>query len=74
MSIDKSRKIAGFDKWEVEDAARTLMNAEKIKAGNPKFLKVVQGECDRIAAAAEKAALEKKTQAKLVKVFKRGDT
>jgi hypothetical protein len=70
MPIDKPKRIGGFDKWEVESAARTLMEAEKIKNGDPKFLKVVQKECDKIAEAAQQAALEKKTAAKLIKVFK----
>lgn len=70
VTMAKSKTIGGFDKWEVENAARTLMDAEKIKAGDPKFFKVVQGECDKIAAAAQRAAMEKKVAAKLIKVFK----
>lgn len=75
--IDKeSKKIGGFDKWEVESAARTLIEAQEIKA-KPKFFAVVQAECDRQAEAALKAANEKKVAAteikvaaKLKKVFK----
>ena len=70
--IDRPKKIGGFDKWEVESSARTLMDAEKIKAGDPKFLGVVQKECGKIAAAAERAALEKKTAAKLIQLKKGG--
>ena len=72
VMIDRPKKIGGFDKWEVESSARTLMDAEKIKAGDPKFFKVVQGECDKIAIAAQRAALEKKTAARLIKLKKGG--
>lgn len=64
------KKINGFDKWEVESSARTLMDAEKIKAGDPKFYTVVKKECDKIAAAAQRAALEKRVAAKLIKLGK----
>lgn len=70
VTMAKSKTIGGFDKWEVENAARTLMDAEKIKAGSAKFFKVAQEECDRIAVAAQRAALEKKVSAKLIKAFK----
>jgi len=68
--IEKSKKIGGFDKWEVESSARTLMDAEKIKAGDPKFYTVVKKECDKIAEAAKRAALEKQVAAKLIKAYK----
>lgn len=66
----ESKKIGGFDKWEVESSARTLMDAEKIKAGDPKFYAVVKKECSRIAEAAKRAALEKQVAAKLIKAYK----
>ncbi len=70
--IDKPKKIGGFDKWEVTEAARTLMEAEKIKAGDSKFLAVVQKECDKIAEAAKRAALEKQVAAKLINMKGKG--
>lgn len=36
----KMEKVAGFDKWEVESWARTLQEAEEIKA-DPKKMKAV---------------------------------
>jgi len=72
MDSFKSKKIGGFDKYEVESSARTLMDAEKIKAGDPKFYSVVKKECDRIADAAQRAAMEKKTAAKLIQLKKKG--
>ncbi len=63
-----SKKIDGFDKWEIEQAARTLMEAIEIK-GKPKLFALAKKEATKIAALAEKAALEKKTQARLLKVF-----
>ncbi len=67
--IETSKKIGGFDKWEVESAARTLIEAQEIKA-KPKFLKVVIKEVEKQAEAARRAALEKKVAAKLIKAFK----
>ena len=62
------KKIDGFDKWEIEQAARTLMEAIEIK-GKPKLFALAQKESQKIAKLAEKAALEKKTQARLLKMF-----
>lgn len=67
--IDKPKKIGGFDKWEVEDAARTLIEAQEIKA-KPKFFKVVIVEVQKQAEAAKRAALEKQVAAKLIKMGK----
>lgn len=63
--IDRPKKIGGFDKYEVESAARTLIEAQEIKA-KPKFLKVVIKEVERQAEAAKRAALEKQVAAKLI--------
>lgn len=66
MELGKSKKIEGFDRWEVESAARTLIEAEEIRS-KPKFLKVVLKEVDRQVKVAERVALEKKTNANLAK-------
>lgn len=70
--IDRPKKIGGFDKYEVESAARTLMDAEKIKAGSSKFYAVAKKECDKIAEAAQRAATEKKTAARLIQMKQKG--
>lgn len=59
------KKIGGFDKYEVESAARTLIEAVGIKS-KPKFFAVVKKEVKRQAVAAQQAALEKKVAAKLI--------
>jgi len=68
---DKPKKIGGFDRYEVEGAARTLIEAQEIKA-KPKFLAVVIKEVERQALAAERAAMEQRTTAKLLKLKKDG--
>jgi hypothetical protein len=35
-----------FDKWEIEDAYRTLKRAEEIKA-NPKLMRLIKAEHDK---------------------------
>jgi len=47
MEVEESPKINGIDKWEVEDAARTLRRAFEIKADSKLFkeaLKIVRKE------------------------------
>jgi len=59
--IEVSRnKVGGFDKWDVEEAARTLIKSEEIRGGDAKFLKVVCIEVDKQAEAAMAAAKKKK--------------
>jgi hypothetical protein len=83
-SIDKPDKIGGFDSWEVRSKADTLIEAEEIKKGDPKFYKVVLAEVEKKAAAAMEAAkakktaadsitLEKKVEKKLKEVFRSKD-
>ena len=67
MEIGRPKKIEGFDRYDVEDGARTLIKAQEIKA-KPKFLAVVINECERQAAAAQRAAMEKKVAVKLLKL------
>jgi len=64
-----SKKIDGFDKWEVEEAARTLMRAVEIR-GKPKLLALAQKEATKQAKLAQEAAMEKKVQAKLTQTFR----
>lgn len=63
-----SKKIDGFDKWEIESAARTLMEAIEIRK-KPKLLALAQKETLKIAKLAQEAALEKKVAAKLAQTF-----
>ena len=63
------KKINGFDKWEVESAARTLMEAIEIK-GKPKLFALAKKEAKKQAKLAEAAALEKKVAAKLINLGK----
>lgn len=45
------KKINGFDKWEVEGAARTLIEAKEIEK-KPKLLALAKKEVQRQADAA----------------------
>ncbi len=67
-TCDEDKKIDGFSKWEIEDAARTLMESVKIR-NNPKLLPLAQKAADEIAKHAIAAALEKKVAAGLLKTF-----
>lgn len=62
------KKIDGFDKWEVESAARSLMEAIKIRK-QPKLFALAKKEAAKQAKLAQAAALEKKVNAKLLKTF-----
>lgn len=68
MACDHEKKIDGIDKWEVESAARSLMEAIKIRK-NPKLFAAAKKEAAKQAKLAEAAALEKKVNAKLLKTF-----
>lgn len=54
-SIDKPKKIGGYDRWDVTSAVESLERAEEIKA-DPKFLKVVLAEMDRKAVKLRKTS------------------
>ena len=58
-----------MDKWEVESAARTLMEAIEIRK-KPKLFALAKKEALKQAKLAQAAALEKKVNAKLVQTFK----
>ena len=62
------KKIDGFDKWEVENAARTLIEAQAIEA-KPKFYETVKKELIKQAKAAAAAALEAKVTKGLKKLY-----
>ncbi len=69
IAESSSKKIGGYDKWEVESAVRTMREAAEIEA-KPKFLAVVIKEMNREADKLEdKADLLVKTSVKLKKVF-----
>lgn len=72
ISMGSSNKINGFDKYEIESAARTLIEAQKILADKrPKFKQTVSAEVTKQAKAAEEAALVAKTTERMTKVFSR---
>jgi len=57
MANDDIKKINGFDKYEIEEAARTRIKYQRIMADKRKgFQGAVQKEVDKQAAAAEKEA------------------
>ena len=64
-----SKKIGGYDKWDVSSAVDTMRRAAEIEK-DPKFLKVVVAEMNKEADKLEdKAKLLVTTSAKLKKVF-----
>lgn len=52
----KGNKIAGFDKWEIENAADTLSHAEEIK-NKPKLCKAALGLLKQKATATQEAVM-----------------
>lgn len=67
----RSKKIGGYDTWDVEEGVRTMRRAGEIEA-DEKFLKVVVAEMGREANKLEdKANLLVETQVKLDKVYKK---
>ena len=57
-----SKKIGGFDEYEVKNAARILIEAVEIRR-KPKFYAVVKKEVKRIADDATQAAKDKQDAA-----------
>ena len=53
-SLEKTKKIDGFDEWEVRGAANTLVEAERIK-NNPKLLKAAKKIASENAIATNEA-------------------
>jgi hypothetical protein len=70
-TVSRSDKIGGFDSWEVRSKADTLIEAEEIKNGDSKFYKVVLGEVQKKADAAQEAAKKKQTAADGLKLEKK---
>ena len=62
------KKIDGFDKYEIESAAHTLMESIEIRK-KPKLLALAKKEALKQAKLAEEAALEKKVAAKMTQTF-----
>lgn len=56
------------EKWRIEDAARTILKAEEIRADKKLFPKV-QKELERQAEAASRAALEGRIRRGMKKAF-----
>ena len=65
---ESEKKIDGFHKWEIESAARTLIESIEIRK-KPKLLALAKKEAMKQAKLAEEAALEKKVSAKLAQTF-----
>ncbi len=51
----KDKKINGFDEFEIDDAARTLLRAEEIKQ-DPKLMEAVKPKLEKQAKAVVSAA------------------
>ena len=68
ITMAKEKKIDGFGGWEVEQAARTLMEAIEIRK-KPKLFAVAKKEAAKQAKLAEAAALEKKVNSKLLQAY-----
>lgn len=68
-------KINGFDRYEVEDAARTLIKAQSIPNDTRKgFYDTVKKEVAKQAVASKQAAKEAQVASKLHKVFDKKET
>ena len=70
--LSGSKKINGFDEYEIKEAARTLMKAIEIRK-DAKLLPLAQKAAAKIASEAEAAALEKKVANKMVQTFGKKD-
>lgn len=67
----KSDKINGYDKWDVESDARTLIKAKELENGDQKYYKVIVAEVEKTAEAATEAAAQKAQAAKEVTLVKK---
>lgn len=68
-------KINGFDRYDVEEAARTLIKAQSIPNDTRKgFYETVKKEVAKQSVAANKAAKEAQVAVKLHKVFDKKET
>ena len=70
VSPNKPKKIGGYDRWDVEEAVKTMQRADEIRADD-KFLKVVIAEMSRESDKLEESAsLLKKVGKKLESIRK----
>lgn len=65
----ESDKIDGFDKYEVESGARTLIEVQEIQ-NKPKFYAAVKKELARQVKAVQEAALEAKVSTNLKNIYR----
>ncbi len=70
MVDDYSKKIGGYDGYDVREAVTTMKKADEIKA-DPKFLAVVIGEMDRESDKLEDSAKLLKKVGKKLKAIKK---
>ncbi len=68
---NKANKINGYDKWEVEGDARTLIKAKELEQGDEKYYGTVCSEVRKVAKAAVEAAEVKDKAAKEVTAVKK---
>ena len=66
-----SEKIDGYDKWDVESDARTLIKAEELRNGEAKYYKTLLKEVVKTAKAAAEAAKTKSDAAKELALHKK---
>lgn len=68
-SGERPQLIGGYNRWDVEEASRTLKKAEEVKS-DKKFLKVVLAYMEKDADKTEKTAdLLRNTSSKLKGLF-----
>jgi hypothetical protein len=66
-----SKKINGYDKWDVERDAEKLIEAKKLENGDQKYYKTLVIEVKKIADAAMEAAAQKQLAASEVSLTKK---
>lgn len=69
--VTKADKINGYDKWDVESDARTLIKAKELENGDKKYYKTLVAEVEKTAKAATEAAALKVQAAKEVTLVKK---
>ncbi len=66
-----SEKINGYDKWDVESDARTLIKAKELENTDEKYYKTLLTEVEKTAKAATEAAAVKTKAADSIKLEKK---
>ncbi len=69
--IDKSDKIEGYDRYDIENGARILMEAKRIENEDPKKYTVICKEVKKQADAAMEVAAEKALAASEIETTKK---